>query len=167
MAELSHAKFILTFKTKKALETSDSDVCKRTMKIQSELSPWQQWDGHQQQGYLFSLWHVYVWWLLFHLTEGMSKKKLSSTTFITKSLQYTSYSCIICGFITNLISFLRMFDGFCYFVTFLCSIMFAAHVVLLGFYQLSRLYYCFSKNQVYSNKGYATWIFIVMSSSVF
>ena len=31
-------------------------------------------------------------------------------------------------------------------------------------YQLSRLYYCFSKNQVHSDKGYANWLFISLAS---
>ena len=32
----------------------------------------------------------------------------------------------------------------------------------MGFYQLSRLYYCFSKNKIYSNKAYPNYLFIIM-----
>lgn len=32
----------------------------------------------------------------------------------------------------------------------------------MGFYQLSRLDYCFSKEKVYSNKGYPSWLFLAM-----
>ena len=34
----------------------------------------------------------------------------------------------------------------------------------MGFYQLSRLYYCFANAQIHSSKGYPTWIFIIMHS---
>ena len=33
----------------------------------------------------------------------------------------------------------------------------------MGSYQLSRLYYCFSTNKVYSNKGYSNKLFIIMT----
>ena len=32
----------------------------------------------------------------------------------------------------------------------------------MGFYQLSRLYYCFSNQQIHSNKGYPKCLFIIM-----
>ena len=32
----------------------------------------------------------------------------------------------------------------------------------MGLYQLSRLYYCFSNNQIHSDKGYPLWFFIIM-----
>ena len=96
------------------------------------------------------------------LKKERAKRKLASTTFITKSLEYTSYSCIICSFITNFLSFLEKFDGFCYFSDLVSEFMYSTQAVLMGFYQLSRLYYCFSKTQVYSNKGYSSWVFILM-----
>ena len=32
----------------------------------------------------------------------------------------------------------------------------------MGFYQLSRLYYCFANNQIHSDKGYPKWLFNIM-----
>ena len=32
----------------------------------------------------------------------------------------------------------------------------------LGFYQLSRLYYCFARDKVNSSEGYPNWVFIIM-----
>ena len=32
----------------------------------------------------------------------------------------------------------------------------------MGFYQLSRLHYCFANSQIHSDKGYAKWVFIIM-----
>ena len=32
----------------------------------------------------------------------------------------------------------------------------------MGYYQLSRIYYCFARDQVYSAKGYPNWLFYAM-----
>ena len=32
----------------------------------------------------------------------------------------------------------------------------------MEYYQLSRLYYCFSSTKIYSNKGYPNWLFTIM-----
>ena len=96
------------------------------------------------------------------LIKERAKRKLSSTTFITKYLEYTSYGCIIAGFISSFALLLLPFNGFCFFVGFVHVFIFSTQATLMGFYQLSRLYYCFSKTQVYSNKGYSSWVFILM-----
>ena len=57
---------------------------------------------------------------------------------------------------------LRVVYGVCYITGFIQNVFYSSQLILMGFYQLSRLYYCFSKNKAYSNKGYSNWIFIIM-----
>merc|ERR1712154_46127 len=38
----------------------------------------------------------------------------------------------------------------------------SSQAIFMGFYQLSRLYHCFSENQIYLTKAYPKWLFIVM-----
>ena len=52
--------------------------------------------------------------------------------------------------------------GICIFAASL-SLMFATLQILsMGFYQLSRLYYCFANKQIHSKKGYPNYFFIIM-----
>jgi len=44
------------------------------------------------------------------------------------------------------------------------SVTFEIQFLSLGFYQLSRLHYCFSRDRVHSDKGYPFWAFTVMIS---
>eukprot|EP01084_Bolivina_argentea_P007980 14935_1 len=37
-------------------------------------------------------------------------------------------------------------------------------LIFMGYYQLSRLHYCFSSSQVHSKQGYPDWLFIIMYS---
>ena len=58
--------------------------------------------------------------------------------------------------------FTAYFDGFCLFGMLTPTSTIGLCGSFMGFYQLSRLYYCFSRNQVYSSKGYRNFVFIVM-----
>ena len=57
---------------------------------------------------------------------------------------------------------LAWLPGFCYFVTILAIIALTIQLSCFGCYQLARLYYCFAKDQIYSNKGYPNWLFTIM-----
>ncbi len=39
-----------------------------------------------------------------------------------------------------------------------------AQVVFMGMFQLTRLYLCFSNDQVHGKNGYPQWVFVVMVS---
>ena len=85
------------------------------------------------------------------LTTEIKKRRLSTTKFTTKSLEYLSLICIIAAFMTNLSLSINEINGFCHFATFfglLCQSMYAGFI---GFYQLSRLYYCFSNANIRNN----------------
>ena len=43
--------------------------------------------------------------------------------------------------------------------------MFFLQTLFLGYYQLSRLYYCFANSQIHSNKGYSDAVFMIMYST--
>ena len=88
-------------------------------------------------------------------TEGTIK-------FTTKSLEYTSISCIISGFIANILFFLMWFDKLCIFSEWLANIFLYIQFSFMGFYQLSRLYYAFANCQIHSHLGYPKWLFIIM-----
>ena len=58
--------------------------------------------------------------------------------------------------------FLSYFDGLCHFTEMMSSVLSPIQPLSMGFYQLSRIYYCFAKDQVYSNEGYPNWVFSAM-----
>ena len=96
------------------------------------------------------------------LRNEYKQRKQSGVKFTTKLLKHTSISCIICGFTANLLWFLQSFDGFCIFGRWLGSVFMYLQFLSMGFYQLSRLYYCFANSKVYSKKGYPKSLFIIM-----
>ena len=79
----------------------------------------------------------------------------------SKLLSIFSYCCILLGPFNALWSCWRFLPGFCYTTRFFWSLS-HSQFVAMECYQLSRLYYCFSRNQVHSDKGYPNWIFIFM-----
>ena len=98
------------------------------------------------------------------LIHELKKRKKEDTKFTTKSLQYLSLISMITALTANLFFSLNEVYGICVFATLLANIIFSIQMLLMGFYQLSRLYYCFSNNQIHSNKGYSKWVFAIMIS---
>ena len=96
------------------------------------------------------------------LKSEISSRKASTTKFTTKSLKYSSISCISFGFLSLFTLFLSHFDGFCHFGILLKDIFVQIQLLSMGFYQISRLYYSFSNEQIHSNKGYPKWLFNLM-----
>ena len=79
-----------------------------------------------------------------------------------KYLSSFSYCCIILAPINTLWSCLRYFPGLCYLWPYMASLFVPIQFAATGFYQLARLYYSFSRQQVHSDKGYPTWLFIIL-----
>ena len=96
------------------------------------------------------------------LHREYKKRAAKDITFTTKLLQVWSILCIITGCITLFTGVTYGLDGFCYFSQHLWIICYGAQQLFMGFYQLSRLYYCFANEQIYSKKGYSKWIFVIM-----
>ena len=96
------------------------------------------------------------------LKKEWNKRKSKEAHFTNKQLQFSSLIMMICGVIAGLVFATSNLNGFCSFGYF--SIFFIAYFqgFALEWYQLARLYYCFSRNKVYSNKGYPTWIFVLI-----
>eukprot|EP01084_Bolivina_argentea_P063386 115750_1 len=88
-------------------------------------------------------------------------RKSSLSKFTTKYLQLWTFLCILCGTILGLFWVLLYVNGFCYLMPF-GGVIVACQPICMGFYQVSRLHYCFSKGQVHSNKGYPDWLFIIL-----
>merc|ERR1712083_141926 len=66
------------------------------------------------------------------------------------------------GLGVNVANLLRVLPGFCMMDRIPVVIAMAIQFPSLGLYQLSRLHYCFSRDQVHSDKGYPFWSFMVM-----
>ena len=92
----------------------------------------------------------------------IKKRNQHHTKFTTKSLEYSSLICIIAACITNIFFTLNEVHGFCSISTFIANTTFIISSVFMGFYQLSRLHYCFANSKIHSNKGYPKWTFIIM-----
>ena len=95
------------------------------------------------------------------------RKRKERPLFASKYLPVFSYSviCMVPVFFATFI--LQYLPGVCYFsfnigIPLLWSLLYC----LLEYYQLSRLYYCFSADKVHSNKGYPKWLFVLIGSMV-
>eukprot|EP01084_Bolivina_argentea_P148921 260258_1 len=96
------------------------------------------------------------------LHKERTKRKSEKIDFINKSFKTLPLLCIICGTFLGFCMCTQYFDGICYISSQLNVVLFAWQSINMGLYQLSRLYYCFSKNKVYSNHGYPNCLFYVM-----
>ena len=70
--------------------------------------------------------------------------------------------CIASGITFGVFWFLTNMNGFCIFGEWICISCMTLQALVMGFYQLSRLYHCFSNDKIHSNKGYPRSLFIVM-----
>ena len=90
------------------------------------------------------------------------KIRSGNAKYTTKYLKLWSLLCIGSGPIIALCQILRFINGTCLFVYYIRILLGLWQSVFMGNYQLSRIYYCFSRNQVHSNQGYPNYIFIIM-----
>jgi len=90
------------------------------------------------------------------------KRDDDACTFGSNALRITSIVCMWSGLGVNICLIIWVLPGFCLMDSIPGAITFAMQFISLGFYQLSRLHYCFSRDRVYSHKGYPFWAFIVM-----
>ena len=90
------------------------------------------------------------------------KRKSKEIKFTNKYLQIFSLSTIISGVFYGFFSTVASINRFCHFGYQMLSVSAVFQCLFMGFYQLSRLYYCFASTQIHSNKGYPNWLFIIM-----
>ena len=93
-----------------------------------------------------------------HRKQSMTSDRSS----IKKSFQIFSSLCIASGIIFGVFWFLSNMDGFCIFSEWMAISCMTLQALFMGFYQLSRLYYCFSNDKIHSNKGYPKCLFLIM-----
>lgn len=99
---------------------------------------------------------------LWILRKECWSRKTDKAKFITKQLQLWSLLCMISGAINPIITIGFYLPYSCYISPYLSAISVNIQTSSMGFFQLSRLYYCFSQNKVYSSHGYPTCLFIIM-----
>ena len=92
------------------------------------------------------------------------RRKRKKPDFIvpTKYLSTFSYLCIALGPISTLFGFVSFLPGLCLPVSHLRGPILYFQIATMECFQLSRLHYCFSKDQVHSDKGYPKWIFCAL-----
>ena len=98
------------------------------------------------------------------LSNEYHKREKQSVHFTTRPLKICSIISIISGTLFGLSLTTEPFPIFCHFSAELSSAILSTQGTFMGFYQLSRLYYCFAKEKVYHDKGYPKWLFILMYS---
>ena len=91
---------------------------------------------------------------------GSSSSK--EVKFTTKSLEYLSLISLITGTLRFIFGLFEYINGLCTFSAYIAVICWSLQTVSMGYYQLSRLHYCFANKQIHSNKGYPKYIFIIM-----
>ena len=96
------------------------------------------------------------------LHTEIKKRRLQTTHFSSQYLRITSAVCFWCGPISPTLLICSVIPGFCM-MRFIGSTMtFYTQILFLSFYQLSRLHYCFSNQQLHAKKGYPFWVFVMM-----
>ena len=90
------------------------------------------------------------------------KRKSKKIKFTNKYLQIFSLTSMISGVLYGFFFFVTHFNGLCHFASSIRISCLSFQGLFMGFYQLSRLYYCFSQTKVYSNKGYPNLLFSIM-----
>ena len=95
--------------------------------------------------------------------EGQKRMQPDHLIF-SKLLCTFSYLCIVLGPISCIIHSAAYVPGVCLIYRFVSIPSGYLHIVSMQCYQLSRLYYCFSRKQVHSDSGYPKWIFTILLS---
>ena len=96
------------------------------------------------------------------IKKERKKRKSTPIQHLNKLLKILPLMCMISGALYGFSLFVTFFPGFCYLNTRVPTLMLNVQGVTMGFYQLTRIYYCFSQNQVYSTKGYSNCLFGAM-----
>ena len=94
--------------------------------------------------------------------QNRQKREERELRFASKYLSISSYCCIALGPFVCLSCMLQFLDGVCLVSRNTTTIFFLCPFVCVEWFQISRLYYCFSADKVHSTKGYPRCVFIIM-----
>ena len=95
-----------------------------------------------------------------HIKNGVAK-------YTTKYLKWWALLCILCGALSQLFNAMSYIPILCHFIYYISNVLSLSQSVFMGFYQLSRLYYCFSISKLYSDRGYPQYLFYIMFGTGF
>eukprot|EP01084_Bolivina_argentea_P276983 472718_1 len=98
------------------------------------------------------------------LHHEKQKRKSTDILFVNKWIKLWSSLSIALFCVWNIINAIEYFPLLCHFAHALDLAVLNIASGIVGFYQLSRLHYCFSQNSTYTKKGYSTFTFIIMYS---
>ena len=108
---------------------------------------------------------IHVVWTVLTATilySEIHQRVTKTISFTTKSLKWCSITCIVAAFLAQLFELLGYLPGFCTFYRVMCKIFSITTILFMGYFQLSRLHYCFANAQIHSDKGYTKLLFIIM-----
>ena len=130
---------------------------KKSMTVtESGVVPLWTWTIYSAVGLLFFIVNCII------LRKELKKRKSENAKFASLYLRIFSFTCMISGVLIGFSTFTQFMPGFCYFGWNVAYLSTALQGVSRGFFQLCRLYYCFAKSKVYTNKGYSNRLFIIM-----
>ena len=96
--------------------------------------------------------------------QERQKRQQQDHLTVSKYLSIPSYLCIVLGAITTFFHILSYIPVLCIIRDILVTPIVTLQISTMECYQLTRLYYCFSRTQVHSNNGYPNWVFVVLFS---
>ena len=94
--------------------------------------------------------------------KEISKRRGGIAKFTSKYMRIFSIGTLWSGFIAALFVALPVFPGFCYLDLSGKAIVFGFQTQCMGWYQLSRLHYCFSNEKIHNRNGYPLSVFIIL-----
>ena len=96
------------------------------------------------------------------LHRERQKRQQPDHITVSKHLSASSYLCIALGPINSFSRIISYLPGLCYVYDILGGPLGILQNSAMEYYQLSRLYYCFSRKQIHSKVGYRNWVFVVL-----
>lgn len=96
------------------------------------------------------------------LYKEISKRRSTQILFISKYLKIYPLICMASGISLGIFGTTLYIPGLCYVSWQLFLISVTVQAVSLGFFQLSRLYFCFSRATTKTSQGYPNWVFYSM-----
>ena len=96
------------------------------------------------------------------LSDEIKTRSQQSVKFTTTGLKIWSILCIASCFFIPLNGLLVNINIICMVSPLFVWISIMVMAISMGFYQLSRLHYCFANSQIHSDKGYSKCVFITM-----
>lgn len=104
--------------------------------------------------------------ILYRETRKRQQRLERDPFFPSKTVSVLAYLCIALGPSVALTNILRYFSGICLVTRNIDVVVSITQGAVMESFQLSRLYHCFSAQQVHSKEGYPIWLFIVVAMAM-